>query len=139
MSLDNRFALCLHQRPFVALIFVGFVAFIFYYAFQMIYNVVFHPLSHIPGPWLARATYLPEFYYDVLRSGLYTKQIRAMHEKYGRSITVLEDAGLMKTGPIVRISPHEVHCSDRHFIDEIYAVGSRKRDKPLHQVRGSGV
>lgn len=42
-------------------------------------------------------------------------------------------------GPIVRINPGEVHCSDRHFIDEIYAAGSRKRDKPVHQVRGSGL
>jgi hypothetical protein len=41
-------------------------------------------------------------------------------------------------GPIVRISPNEVHCSDSQFIDEIYPLGSRERDKPLHQVRGSG-
>ena len=42
------------------------------------------------------------------------------------------------SGPLVRISPDEVHCSDSRFIDEIYATGSRKRDKPIHQVRGSG-
>lgn len=41
-------------------------------------------------------------------------------------------------GPIVRISPDEVHCSDSRFIDEIYATGNRKRDKPIHQVRGTG-
>ncbi|KAI8931399.1 hypothetical protein NX059_011729 [Plenodomus lindquistii] len=88
------------------------------------YNLYLHPLKHVPGPWLAAATYLPEIYYDVIRSGRYTRQIQKMHEKYG---------------PIVRISPNELHCSDRRFIDEIYAGGSRKRDKPLHQVRGSGV
>ncbi|KAK8113857.1 hypothetical protein PG999_005926 [Apiospora kogelbergensis] len=39
--------------------------------------------------------------------------------------------------PIVRISPNELHCNDINFGDEIYAVGGRKRDKPLHQVNGS--
>lgn len=45
----------------------------------------------------------------------------------------------MHLGPIVRINPSEVHCSDRRFIEEIYAGGNRKRDKPVHQVLGSGV
>lgn len=44
-----------------------------------------------------------------------------------------------KYGPIVRISPDEVHCNDSEFTDEIYATGSRKREKPLHQVVGSKV
>ncbi|KAI0868440.1 benzoate 4-monooxygenase cytochrome p450 [Hypoxylon argillaceum] len=95
-----------------------------HYVSRIIYNIFFHPLSHIPGPRLAAATYIPEFYWDVVRSGRYTQQIIKMHHKYG---------------PIIRISPHEVHCSDRHFIDEIYTGGHRKRDKPLHQVKGSGV
>ncbi|KAJ8123130.1 hypothetical protein ONZ43_g851 [Nemania bipapillata] len=95
-----------------------------HYIARIIHNLFFHPLSHIPGPRLAAATYIPEFYWDVVRSGRYTQQIIKMHQRYG---------------PIVRISPHEVHCSDRHFIDEIYTGGHRKRDKPLHQVKGSGV
>lgn len=40
-------------------------------------------------------------------------------------------------GPIVRINPDEVHCADSNFIEEIYAVGNRKRNKPAHQVSGS--
>lgn len=43
----------------------------------------FHPLSHIPGPRLAAATYLPEFYHDAIRYGRYTRKIQQMHEKYG--------------------------------------------------------
>ncbi|KAK7953154.1 cytochrome P450 oxidoreductase [Apiospora saccharicola] len=77
----------------------------------------FHPLSHIPGPRLAAATYLPEFYHDTIKYGRYTQQILKMHEKYG---------------PLVRISPNEVHCADHSFADEIYAVGGRKRDKIEH-------
>ncbi|KXX82892.1 Trichodiene oxygenase [Madurella mycetomatis] len=95
-----------------------------YQLVRVIYNLFFHPLRHIPGPWLSAATYLPELYYDLVKSGRYTREIQKMHEKYG---------------PLVRINPHEVHCNDRHFIDDIYAGGSRKRDKPEHQVRGSGV
>ncbi|KAI1034948.1 hypothetical protein LB503_011704 [Fusarium chuoi] len=76
---------------------------------QALYNVSpLHPLSKIPGPKLAAATYLPEFYYDVIL-----------------------------VGPIVRINPNELHCADMSFSDEIYAVGGRKRDKPFHQVNGS--
>jgi hypothetical protein len=56
---------------------------------QTLYNVSpFHPLSHIPGPKLAAATYLPEFYYDVVKFGCYTKEISKMHEKYGEHINI---------------------------------------------------
>ncbi|KAI1099223.1 cytochrome P450 [Jackrogersella minutella] len=94
-----------------------------YHILIMIYNLSpLHPLSHIPGPILARASYLPEFYYDLVRYGRYTWEIQKMHEEYG---------------PIVRISPDEVHCNDISFVDEIYASGNRKRDKPLHLISGS--
>lgn len=50
----------------------------------MLYNVSpLHPLSPIPGPKMAAASYLPEFYYDVICLGRYTTKIREMHEKYG--------------------------------------------------------
>lgn len=55
-----------------------------YYLAKTIYNIFFHPLSHIPGPWLAAGTYIPEFYHDVIMSGRYTRQIQKMHEKYGQ-------------------------------------------------------
>lgn len=127
-----------------------------FYVASAFYNVFFHPLRHIPGPKLAAATYIPEFYWDVLRGGMYQKRILLMHEEYGMSnpkhhfnmssdvlspdrlLTTKLDDYAITLGPVVRISPNEVHCSDWRFIDEIYASGSRKRDKPLHQVRGSG-
>ncbi|KAI2616903.1 cytochrome P450 [Hypomontagnella submonticulosa] len=98
--------------------------FLAYHLILALWNISpFHPLSHIPGPKLAAATYIPEFYYDAVLFGRYTRRIQELHEIYG---------------PIVRISPNEVHCNDTRFIDEIYAFGNRKRDKPAHQVRGSG-
>lgn len=58
---------------------------VIYQFIKLAYNLFLHPLSHIPGPKLAAATYFPEFYYDVVRSGRYTKRIRQMHEQYGRT------------------------------------------------------
>ncbi|KAI0841081.1 cytochrome P450 [Hypoxylon sp. FL0890] len=84
----------------------------------------FHPLHHIPGPKLAAATYLPEFWYDLVLFGRYTHEIKKMHEVYG---------------PVIRVNPDEVHCSDVEFLDEIYTLGGRKRDKPRHQVSGSAM
>lgn len=56
-----------------------------YHILKAIYNVSpLHPLSRIPGPKLAAATYWPEFYYDVVKFGCYTKKIAKMHEQYGK-------------------------------------------------------
>lgn len=107
---------------------------------EALYNVSpLHPLSHIPGPKLAAASYWPEFYHDVILFGRYTGQIRKWHEQYGKqSFSSSREAYVdLRLGPIVRISPHEVHCNDVGFVDEIFAVGGRKRDKPRHQINGS--
>lgn len=45
----------------------------------------------------------------------------------------------IETGPLVRINPDEIHCSDPCFSDEIYPVGGRKRDRTLHQINGAAV
>lgn len=58
--------------------------FLGYRLLVILYNISpLHPLSPIPGPKLAAATYFPEFYYDVICLGKYTTKIREMHEKYG--------------------------------------------------------
>lgn len=55
-----------------------------YHLLKALYNISpLHPLHKIPGPKLAAATYLPEFYHDVVLGGRYTRAIQAMHEKYG--------------------------------------------------------
>ncbi|XP_044721767.1 cytochrome p450 domain-containing protein [Hirsutella rhossiliensis] len=51
-------------------------------------------------------------------------EIEKMHRQYG---------------PIVRITPCEVHVSDPAFYDEIYAPSSRKRDKPVSFVPSIGL
>lgn len=52
-----------------------------------------HPLSNVPGPKLAAATYWPEFYHDVVLGGRYTHAIKRMHDQYGKSIQIEEERG----------------------------------------------
>ncbi|TQN63762.1 Cyrochrome P450 [Colletotrichum shisoi] len=95
-----------------------------YYVALALYNISpFHPLARFPGPKIAAATYLYEAYYDWWLLGRYGKVIAQMHERYG---------------PIIRINPDELHVSDPHFTDEIYAGPGRIRDKWQHQLNTGG-
>ncbi|KAK8100423.1 hypothetical protein PG999_010797 [Apiospora kogelbergensis] len=88
-----------------------------------LYNVSpFHPLHRFPGPRLAAASFIYEFWYDFVQYGRYSQEIRRMHEIYG---------------PIVRINPEELHCIDASFVNEIYPVGGRIRDKHQHYLNSN--
>jgi cytochrome P450 len=100
----------------------------------VLYRLVFSPLAHFPGPKLAAATcwsvtlrLLPyyslakhsnryEYYLDVVLGGQYSYRLASLHKKYG---------------PVIRISPVELHFADPEFFDTIYASSSsgQKRDK----------
>ncbi|KAL8379092.1 hypothetical protein RB599_008759 [Gaeumannomyces hyphopodioides] len=101
---------------------VGFLAALWlgYKVLVVLYNISpLHPLYRFPGPKLAAATYAYEGYYDWWLVGRYSKTIKQMHERYG---------------PLVRISPDELHCSDSAFTDEIYAGSGRIRDRTQRYV-----
>jgi len=49
-----------------------------------IYNISpLHPLSKFPGTKLARMTLCYEAWFDLVKTGRYTREIRKMHKKYG--------------------------------------------------------
>ncbi|KAL3475700.1 cytochrome P450 [Aspergillus californicus] len=97
----------LHLVSFFVLATVG------YWIGLVIYRLFLSPLAKFPGPRLAAATLWYETYYDTFRWGQYTFKITQMHEKYG---------------PIVRISPHELHINDPDYYEVLYS-----RDSPRNK------
>jgi hypothetical protein len=58
-----------------------------YYLVRSIYRLYFHPLSHIPGPKITAVSHIYEFYFDVIKGGMFTFQIEKLHERYGKYYT----------------------------------------------------
>ncbi|KAI0192310.1 cytochrome P450 [Xylaria flabelliformis] len=95
---------------------------IFYVLSSGYYRLYLSPLASVPGPKLAALTGWVEAYYDLLHGegGQFMFKYREWHEKYG---------------PIVRITPHEVHIQDASFYDILYATNraATKRKELEHR------
>ncbi|KAF6806134.1 cytochrome P450 4A10 [Colletotrichum musicola] len=83
---------------------VFFVVLFTYASLRSVYNVFFHPLRRVPGPFLAKLSRLWLFYHDY--HGNPHNHIRDLHRKLG---------------PLVRISPNEVSVDDVDANNVIYA------------------
>ncbi|KAF2773329.1 cytochrome P450 [Teratosphaeria nubilosa] len=100
-----------------SLIYLGLVLAAVYFSSVLLYRLCLSPLAIVPGPRLAAATSLYEFYYDGMKKGRFLWKIQELHARYG---------------PIVRINPREVHINDIHFYDRIYASGPQH---PRNKIR----
>ncbi|KAI0169619.1 cytochrome P450 [Hypoxylon sp. FL1284] len=96
----------------------------FYWLAVTVQRLWFHPLSKIPGPWYARASYWYEFYQDVVLGGNYVKDYPRMHKKYG---------------PVVRVSPDRIHVNDPEFFHEVYSLGSKYMKDPAFFQTSGGI
>ncbi|KAL4979754.1 putative benzoate 4-monooxygenase cytochrome P450 [Aspergillus desertorum] len=93
----------------------GLAVSLVYFTSLIIYRLCLHPLAHIPGPPLARITFLFEWYYDLLLGGRFRYQLKRLHEKYG---------------PVIRINPDQVHINDPECYDEIFNQTNGRNVKP---------
>lgn len=93
-----------------------------YFLGLITYRLFFCPLAKFPGPKLAGATYWYEVYFDLFANGgeggQLTRHIKRLHDQYG---------------PIVRITPGELHLDDPDYHSEVYCASttSRPMDKSL--------
>ena len=105
-------------------------------AYGVVYRLYLHPLSHFPGPKLAIVTYWYEFYYDAIKRGRYTWKIKELHDQYGiTNLYVSHPVINFSQGPIVRITPNELHINDPDYYNT-YSPGSGRRiEKPERAAR----
>ncbi|KAL8730121.1 MAG: hypothetical protein Q9181_004778 [Wetmoreana brouardii] len=76
---------------------------------QVIYRLIWHPLATFPGPKVAAATNIYGAYHDLISDGSLCKKVAKLHDIYG---------------PVVRISPSEIHVKDLESYNKIFCVGT---------------
>ncbi|KAL0066650.1 hypothetical protein AAF712_006253 [Marasmius tenuissimus] len=77
---------------------------IIWLVFATVYRLEFHALVGFPGPRFAALTHYYRAYYEVFQHGGWLDQLKVLHAKYG---------------PIIRVSPNELHFSTPGAWNEI--------------------
>ena len=90
------------------------VALLLFVILRAIYRVTLHPLAKFPGPKLAALSSAYQAWYDLRPGTSYIFEFPGLHKRYGKAwksygirwriLTVL--------GPIVRITPDQLHVFD---------------------------
>jgi hypothetical protein len=81
-----------------------------------LYRILLHPLSHIPGPLIARLTSI--WLYRISYYGHEASTIDELHKKYG---------------PVVRIAPNEVDIADGAALQPIYVKNGGYLKNPCYK------
>ncbi|KAI1620452.1 putative cytochrome P450 [Exophiala viscosa] len=102
------------QISFANVAYTALLTWFVYLTSLAIYRLYFHPLAKFPGPKIAALTGWYEFYHDIIHKGCFIWKLKELHDKYG---------------PIIRISPYELHIRDSDYYEELYAPAAKKRDK----------
>jgi hypothetical protein len=93
-----------------------------YLAGMAIYRLVFHRISHIPGPKLAALTYWYQSYWDLWpHEGRFLWKTIDLHEKYGS---------------IIRVGADEVQVNDPEFYHEMYNNHRREKSRIWYWMDG---
>ncbi|KIP07977.1 hypothetical protein PHLGIDRAFT_105021 [Phlebiopsis gigantea 11061_1 CR5-6] len=96
-----------------------------YGATRGVYNLYFHPLAKFPGPKWAAVTGWWKTYVEVYKGESIIDKLFELHKIYG---------------PIVRITPNELHFSNPSVYHEIYNQRSRwNKDPNIYQVFGEDI
>ncbi|KAK5626012.1 hypothetical protein RRF57_001728 [Xylaria bambusicola] len=96
-----------------------------YFVGTLIYRLYLHPLAKFPGPKIAAITGWYETYHDLKNpGGQFMYKLHKLHSIYG---------------PIVRISPAEIHISDSAWVDTLLVSSSQGvRDKYVPAANQAG-
>ena len=118
-----------------------------------VYRLFLSPLAKFPGPKLAALTRKYESYYEAVQNYEYVWKIKQMHQKYGKLLQYSEPLFNSihprwkcqvylhsKSGPIIRISPHEIHVDDIEFFDRLNSFQGKWNKDPYtaHQFANPG-
>ncbi|KAF7189124.1 Cytochrome P450 monooxygenase [Pseudocercospora fuligena] len=91
--------------PSISLPALAGIAILGYFASLTIYRLYLSPLAKFPGPKLAALTKWYEAYYEIVLNGKFSFHIEDLHRRYG---------------PIVRITPFEIHIQDPAAWETLY-------------------
>lgn len=94
-----------------------------YISILIIYRLYLSPLAKFPGPKIAAVSWFDEAYYSIFLKGRYAFRIDELHDRYG---------------PIVRITPHEVHIKDSSFWEEVFVRRPKADREPSLIARFGG-
>ena len=103
------------------LVALGFLLLLTYLVVLAVYRLYVSPLAKFPGPKLAALSKWYEAFFEIVRNGEFSFQIDKLHDQYGKTISPDIDLSLILClGPIVRITPEELHIRDSTFYDTLY-------------------